>query len=113
MVPTTEIWKQTLHKILEDSEITQTIYIVEDDASAFRVVQLYALKRFRAGRKNGTLAPRATYCRDSMCETREMAVQEARRLVAKHLTDNWLIHRDEQSAYEAAAVDEEANEFDA
>jgi predicted DNA-binding protein (UPF0251 family) len=99
MLNQTDIWKQTLYKTLEDSEITQIIVIYEDDASAFRVVQLYDLKRHRAGRNTGILVSRhITYCRDSTCETRETAVQEARRLVAKCLCDQWLICRDEQTA---------------
>ena len=99
MLNQTDIWKQTLYKTLEGSEITQTIVIFEDDVSAFRVVQLYDLKRHRAGRKTGTLLPRQiTYSRDSTYETREVAVQAARRLVAKYLTDQWLICRDEQTA---------------
>jgi hypothetical protein len=94
-----EIWKQTLHKTLEDSEITQTIVIFEDDASTFSVVQQYDLQRRRATRNTGTLVSRhVTYCRDSTYETREMAMQEARCLVAKHMTDHWLICRDEQTA---------------
>jgi hypothetical protein len=97
MANQTEIWKQTLYRKLEDSEITQTIVIFEEDASAFRVVQLYDLKRHRSGRKTGIVVPRhVKYCRDSICETREMAIQVARRLVDKYLTDHWLICRDEQ-----------------
>ena len=99
MLNQTDIWKQTLYKSLEDSEITQTIVIFADDVSAFRVVQLYDLKRGRAGRKTGTFVPRHVfYSRDSTHETREMAMQEARRLVAKYLTEHWLIYRDEQTA---------------
>jgi hypothetical protein len=99
MLNQTDIWKQTLYKTLEGSEITQTIVIFEDDVSAFRVVQLYDLKRHRAGRKTGTHVPRhIRFSRDSTYETREMAMQEARRLVAKYLTDQWLICRDEQTA---------------
>jgi hypothetical protein len=99
MLNQTDIWKQTLYKTLEDSEITQTIVIFEDDISAFRVVQLYDLRRHRAGRKAGAFVPRhVTYSRDSTYETREMAMQEVRRLVAKYLTDHWLICRDEQTA---------------
>jgi hypothetical protein len=98
MVNKPEIWKQTLSKSVEDGEITQTIVIIEDDISAFRVVQLYHLRRQRARQKTGGLPPRAMYCRDSTCETREMAMQEARRLVAKCLMDNWLICRDEETS---------------
>ncbi len=99
MLNQTDIWKQTLYKTLEDSEITQTIVIFEDDISAFRVVQLYALRRHRAGRKTEAFVPRrVTYSRDSTYETREMAMQEVRRLVAKYLTDHWLIRRNELSA---------------
>jgi hypothetical protein len=99
MLNQTDIWKQTLYKTLEDSEITQTIVIFEDDVSAFRVVQLYDLKRHRAGRKTGAHAPRhIRFSSDSTYETWEMAMQEARRLVAKYLTDHWLICCDEQTA---------------
>ena len=98
MLKQTEIWKQTLYKVLEDAEITQTIVIFEDDAAAFRVVQWYDLRRTRAGKTKAALPPRATYCRDSVCESREMAMVEAQRLVARHLVDHWRIGRDEQSA---------------
>jgi hypothetical protein len=102
MVNQTEIWKQALYKVLEDSEITQTIVIIEDDAGAFRVVQLYELKRYRTGKTAGALAPRATYCRDSVCESRDVAIVEGQRLVAKHLLDHWRICRDEQTTQEAS-----------
>ena len=95
---TTEIWKQTLYKSLDDSEFRQTIVIVEDDASVFWVVQRYDLKRNRFHGKTEKLAPRATYCRHSTCETRDLAVQQARRLVAKCLVDDWVICRDEHTA---------------
>jgi hypothetical protein len=95
---TTEIWKQTLYKSLEDSEFRQTIVIVEDDASIYRVVQRYDLIRNRFGGKTEKLAPRATYCRHSTCETRDLAVLQARRLVAKCLIDDWVLCRDEQTA---------------
>jgi hypothetical protein len=99
MLNQTDIWKQTLYKTLEDSEITQTIVIFEDDVSAFRVVQLYDLKRRRSGKNTGTHVQRhVMYSRDSTYETREMAMQEARRLVAKSLTDQWLICGDAQTA---------------
>jgi hypothetical protein len=102
MLNQTDIWKQTLRKTLDDSEITQTIVIFEDDASAFRVVQLYDLKRPRAARNAGTPAPRrAVYSRDSTYGTKEEAMQEARRLVAKYQADHWLIYRDEWTAQEA------------
>lgn len=92
-----EIWKQTLYKVLEDAEITQTIVILEDDAAAFRVVQLYDLKRHRTAKTKAALAPRATYCRDSVFASREIAMVEAQRMVAKHLVDHWLISRNEQT----------------
>jgi hypothetical protein len=99
MLNQTEIWKQTLYKTLEDSEITQTIVIFKEDLSAFRLVQLYGLNKHRAGRKAGTFVSRhVTYSRDSTHETRERAMQEAQRLVAKYLSDHWLICRGEQTA---------------
>jgi hypothetical protein len=99
MLNQTDIWKQRLHKTLEDSEITQTIVIFEDDVSAFRVVQQYDLKRHRGGRKTGALESRhITFSRDSTYQTREMAIQEAGRLVTKYLTDQWVICRDDQTA---------------
>jgi hypothetical protein len=98
MVDQTELWQQTLYKALDDSEVTQTIVIFEDDAAAFRVVQLYELKRYRTGKTTGVLAPRATYCRDSVCESKEMAMLEAQRLIAKCVMDNWRVCRDEQTA---------------
>ncbi len=105
MINQTGIWKQTLRKTLDDSEITQTIVIFEEDVSAFRVSQLYDLKRHRAGRNARALASRhAIYSRDFTYETREMAIQEARRLVAKYLTDHWLIYHDEQAGQDAKGI---------
>ncbi len=92
----TGTFTQILHKTLDDSEITQTIVILEDDASAFRVVQTYELKRFRSGSK--ALAPGATYCRDSVCATRELAIEQARRLMAKYQNEGWQVCREERTA---------------
>jgi hypothetical protein len=98
MTNQTEIWKQTLYKTLEDADMTQTIVIVEDEDAPFRVVQLYHLRRHRRGSSSATRVPRAMYCRDTTCETREMAIQEARRLVAKCQMDQWQIFADEPTA---------------
>ena len=102
MVNQTEIWKQTLYKVLEDAEIMQTIVIFEDDAAAFRVVQLYDLKRYKNVKTNGIRPPGATYCRGSVFASREIAMVEAQRLVAKHLVDHWRIWPDEQTAEQAS-----------
>jgi hypothetical protein len=44
------------------------------------------------------ISPHRMYSRDSIYATREMAMQEVRRLVAKYLTDQWRICRDDQNA---------------
>ncbi len=100
MLDKKQFWLRELRKKLDDAEIRQTIVISEAGPGSFRVVQEYELERNRIGRRLSLVKPSAAYRQDSLYETMDAAIQEAKRWVNKCCINGWWICRAEGPAGE-------------